>query len=164
MRVLSFKTKQQLKINPFPPFPCTSLPAVYIPCRFDSAYSSPFMAFTWLLLKRANPNSWENTEQEMALHLETSEKQHFAYSLLSPFLWGIQVNLACSTTNNNTRLTYFWPPFPFSTQISHFFILAFSRRLPRLCCPCYCLTYKSYQTLENAFGMSACMIESNVSR
>lgn len=28
------------------------------PWRFDSAYSSPFMALTWLLLKRANPNSW----------------------------------------------------------------------------------------------------------
>lgn len=41
---------------------------VYVPCKLDSAYSSPFMAFTWLLLKRANPNSWEKTEQEMALH------------------------------------------------------------------------------------------------
>lgn len=38
----------------------------YVPCKLVSAYSSPFMAFTWLLLNRANPNSWEKTEQEMA--------------------------------------------------------------------------------------------------
>lgn len=30
----------------------------YVPCKLVSAYSSPFIAFTWFFLKRANPNSW----------------------------------------------------------------------------------------------------------
>lgn len=41
---------------------------VHVPCKLDRAYSKPFMAFTWLLLKRANPNSWEKTEQEITSH------------------------------------------------------------------------------------------------
>lgn len=72
-----FQKRQQLKIAfsvSFFSFLCTFLLSLhdemYVPCKLDSAYSSPFMAFTWLLLKRANPNSWEKAEQEMALHGE----------------------------------------------------------------------------------------------
>lgn len=70
-----FQKWQQLKINCFVSpfllalyFSLVSAGEVYVPCKLDSAYSNPFMVFTWLLLKRAKPNSWEKTEQEIALH------------------------------------------------------------------------------------------------
>jgi hypothetical protein len=44
-----------LRHNISAPPPVTA--AVYIPCPFNSACSSPFMDLVWLLLKRANPNS-----------------------------------------------------------------------------------------------------------
>lgn len=108
---------------------------VYVPCKLDSAYSSPFMAFTWLLLNRANPNSWEKTEQEITLHqgdIWKKKKKHIARSPRSPFLWEYQ-RLASSTSNNNNYwLTDFWHSFHFSPSISHFYILAFLHRIPHL--------------------------------
>lgn len=43
---------------------------VNIPCMLANTYSKPFMAFTWLLLKRANPNSCEMTTIEHSIKVE----------------------------------------------------------------------------------------------
>ena len=52
---------RSLARNMSPPPSVTA--AVYIPCPFNSACSSPFMDLAWLLLKRANPNSWREKKK-----------------------------------------------------------------------------------------------------
>lgn len=110
-----FQKWQQLKISCFVflCFSSCSLPCfswntheVYIPCRLDSAYSSPFMAFTWLLLKRAKPNSCEKTEQEMALHRGDCLGNNTVLSL--QVSGDIQTRLASSIFNDSNLVDLFF--------------------------------------------------------